>query len=368
MHCELCILLFSLLSFITGAAAPGEPQRAELLFVGDAMQHQAQLDRARELGGGKNYDYSGCFTYIAPEITAADYAVCNLEVPLGGGPSYSGYPCFSAPDSYARALKDAGFDLFLTANNHCLDRRDAAARRTLTALDSLGVDHIGTYHDAAQRDSLVPFIKNVNGFKIGFLNYTYGTNGIEPREGAEIALIDRNRMADEIARTRRAGAEILVVTVHWGVEYVLLQNKNQESLANFLVDQGVDLIIGGHPHVIQPMKVVRNEKENKDVLVVYSLGNFISNMKTADTRGGALVRATIERDADGNARFVGANYDTLFAAKPEGGNTNFTVIPSWMPDKIPPAQRAHWELFDRGAQRIFNAHNVRVPRLNSISN
>ncbi|MDE6338397.1 MAG: CapA family protein [Muribaculaceae bacterium] len=357
----LSIILFSLVSFLTGAAAPGEAQRAELVFVGDAMQHQAQLDRAKEIGGD-SYDYSDCFTLIAPEITSADYAVCNLEVPLGGGPSYSGYPCFSAPDSYAKALKDAGFDMFLTANNHCLDRRDRAARRTLAALDSLGVDHIGTFSDAAEREKLVPFIKDINGIKFGFLNYTYGTNGIEPNDGIEVAMIDRAKMADEIRKTREAGAEIVVVAIHWGVEYVLLQNKNQEDIAKFLTDQGVDLIIGGHPHVIQPMKVVRNEKENKDVLIVYSLGNFISNMKTADTRGGAMVRAVVERDDDGVARFKTADYDTFFSAKPAGGKSNFKVIPSWMPEKIPAAQKAHWELFDRGAQRIFNTHNEGVER------
>ncbi len=104
----------------------------------------------------------------------------------------------------------------LTANNHCLDRRDKAARRTLSALDDIGLDHIGTYHDAAQRDSLVPFIKNINGFKVGFLNYTYGTNGIEPRDGAEISLIDRDKMKKEISITRDSGAEIVVVTMHWG--------------------------------------------------------------------------------------------------------------------------------------------------------
>lgn len=355
-------LLFSLISFLTGADSIGSAPKAELLFAGDAMQHQAQLDRALELGAGKGYDYSGCFTLIAPEITASDYAVCNLEVPLGGGPDYTGYPCFSAPDSYAVALKDAGFDMMLTANNHCLDRRDKAARRTLTALDSLNIDHIGTYHDAAQRDSLIPFIKNINGFRIGFLNYTYGTNGIEPREGAEIALIDREKMAKEIKKTREAGAEIIVVAVHWGIEYVLLENAAQRSLADFLVDQGVDLIIGGHPHVIQPMKVVRNEKEDKDVLVVYSLGNLISNMKTADTRGGALVRATVVRGKDGKARFSHADYDTFLSAKPAGGKTNFRVIPSWMEDSIPSSQKAHWRIFDRGAQKIFDAHNVRVPR------
>lgn len=356
------LLLFSLLSFITGAAAPGDPQRAELLFVGDAMQHQAQLDRALELGGGKSYDYSGCFSLIAPEVTAADYAVCNLEVPLGGGPDYTGYPCFSAPDSYAQALKDAGFDMFLTANNHCLDRRDRAARRTLLALDSLGIDHIGTYRDSLERRQLVPFIKNINGFKIGFLNYTYGTNGIPPKEGMEVALIEKDRIAEEMKKTRDAGAEILVVTIHWGIEYVLLPNASQKNIADFLIANGADLIIGGHPHVIQPMEIVRNDKEDKDVLLVYSLGNFISNMKTADTRGGALVRAVIERGKDGRARFKSADYDTFFSAKPAGGKTNFTVIPSWMPDKIPEAQRQHWQLFDRGAQKIFDTYNRGVPR------
>lgn len=356
------LLLFSLLSFITGALNPGSPSGADLVFVGDAMQHQGQLDRARELGGGGNYDYSDCFTLIAPAITAADYAVCNLEVPLGGGRDYSGYPCFSAPDAYAKALKDAGFDMFLTANNHCLDRSDRGARRTLTALDSLGVDHIGTYHDAADRRRKVPFIKDINGIRFGFLNYTYGTNGIEPRDGVEVALIDKPRMEEEIRLTREAGAEIVVVAIHWGVEYVLLQNRNQEDIAQFLIDRGVDMIIGGHPHVIQPMKVVHNQKEDKDVLLVYSLGNFISNMKTADTRGGAMVYARVERGADGKARFVKADYDTFLSAKPAGGRSNYKVIPSWMPEKIPTGQREHWTLFDRGAQKIFDAHNVNVPR------
>lgn len=355
------LLLFSLLSFITGSSEAGAPIGADLVFVGDAMQHQDQLDRALQLGGNR-YDYSDCFTLIAPTITEADYAVCNLEVPLGGGPDYSGFPCFSAPDSYAQALKDAGFDLFLTANNHCLDRRDRGARRTLTALDNLGVDHIGTYHDALQRDSLVPFIKDIKGIKFAFLNYTYGTNGISPTDGMEVALIDKPKMAREIKAAREAGAEIVVVAIHWGVEYVLLPNINQKETAQFLIDQGVDMIIGGHPHVIQPMEVVRNEKEGKDVLLVYSLGNFISNMKTDDTRGGALVRARVERGSDGKARFVGANYDTFLSAKPAGGRTNYQVVPSWMQNKIPADQMQHWRIFDATAQRIFDAHNVKVNR------
>ncbi len=333
-----------------------------LLFAGDAMQHQAQLDQAKIRGGGSRYDYSQCFGMIAPTIREADYAVVNLEVPLGGGPVYQGYPCFSSPDSYAEALRDAGFDMFLTSNNHCLDSGMKAARRTLTALDSIGVDHIGTYHDAAQREKLVPFIKDIKGFKVGFLNYTYGTNGIEPRDGMEVAMIDRDRMAKEIALTREAGAELVVVTVHWGVEYVLTQNKNQENLAQFLLDQGTDLVIGGHPHVIQPMMVVDNEKTGKKSLVVYSLGNLISNMKTADTRGGALVRAVIGRDENGKPVFKEANYDTFLSAKPENNSQNFRVIPSWMPESIPVAQKEHWNIFNRGAEKIFNQYNKDVPR------
>lgn len=346
---------------ITGTAtAPAS--EITLLFAGDAMQHQAQLDQAKIRGGGNRYDYSQCFGMIAPTISEADYAVVNLEVPLGGGPVYRGYPCFSAPDSYAEALRDAGFDLFLTANNHCLDSGMKSARRTLAALDSIGVDHIGTYHDASQREKLVPFIKDIKGFKIGFLNYTYGTNGIEPRDGMEVAMIDRDRMAREIEKTRKAGAEIVVVTVHWGVEYVLTQNRNQEELAKFLLDHGTDLVIGSHPHVIQPMMVVDNEKTGKKSLVVYSLGNFISNMKTGDTRGGALVRAVIGRDSNGKPIFREANYDTFLSAKPANNSQNYRVIPSWMPDSIPAAQKEHWNIFNRGAEKIFDKYNKDVPK------
>lgn len=352
--------LINLIGLITGADSVGEPPKAELLFVGDAMQHQGQLDKAKELGKDK-YDYSDCFTLIAPEIQKADYAVCNLEVPLGGPGTYSGYPCFSAPDAYAQSLIDAGFDMMLTSNNHCLDRRDKGALRTLEILDSLRVDHIGTFRNIAERDSLVPFIKDINGFKIAFLNYTYGTNGIEPKNGVEVALIDKDKISKEIKKAKNDGAEIIVVAMHWGIEYVLVENKVQRDLADFLIGEGVDLIIGGHPHVIQPMKVMHNDKENKDVLVVYSLGNFISNMKTADTRGGAMVWATITRDENGKAKFDHAEYDIFLSAKPEK-DVNYQVIPSWNEDKIPSSQKRHWEIFQRGALKIFDKYNVGVGR------
>jgi len=359
----LYILCLSLISFFTGAGKPGDPVKAELLFVGDAMQHQAQLDRAKELGSDECYDYSDCLTLIAPQILSADYAICNLEVPLGGRKGgYTGFPCFSAPDEWAYTLQRAGFDMFLTANNHTLDRRDYGLRRTLDVLNRLNIDHIGTYKDAIQRKHLVPFIKNINGIKIGFLNYTYGTNGIEAKDGAEVALIDRRKMADEIKATRDAGAELVIVCMHWGVEYVLTENSEQRSLANFLMDNGVDMIIGGHPHVIQPMKVMHNSRENKDVLVVYSLGNFISNMKTQDTKGGALVRVFIERDKEGKAKFKRAEYDTFFVAKPGAGIRNFRVVPSHLTQFIPTGDIGAWHAFNNEAERIFSKNNIGVSR------
>lgn len=353
-------LVFTVLTLLTGSTVNLEYPEATLVFVGDAMQHQAQLDTARKLGNGE-YDYSDCFTLIAPAIKDADYAVCNLEVPLGGGPTYSGYPCFSAPDSYAQALIDAGFDMMLTANNHCLDRHGKAAIRTLDALDSLKIDHIGTFRNIAERDSLVPFIKDIKGYKIAFLNYTYGTNGIQPDHGIEVAYIDKDKIKKEVDSAREKGAELVIVAMHWGIEYVLIENNVQRDLSEFLTDCGVDMIIGGHPHVVQPMKVHHNSKEDKDVLTVYSLGNFISNMKTADTRGGAMVWITLNRDEEGKAKLKNVEYETLFSAKPENSR-NFRVIPAWLEDSIPAPQKQHWEIFQRGALKIFDKYNVNVHR------
>ena len=178
-----------------------------------------------------------------------------------------------------------------------------------------------------------------------------------------MSLIDKAKMKAEIAETREAGAELIVVCMHWGVEYVLTENAEQRQLAQFLIDQGVDMVIGSHPHVIQPMKIVVDEATGKRVPVVYSLGNFISNMKIVHGRGGALVRCRIERAADGKARFVEANYDTFFTVRPVDGGTDYIVVPSWMSDHIPSTQRPTWDAFDRAAQKVFEKYNIDFPRL-----
>lgn len=347
---------------VTDSTFIKEPKRATLYFVGDAMQHQRQLDIARMIGKGE-FDYSECFNLIQPIVEQADYAVVNLEVALGGGKGgYTGYPMFSAPDSYAQALKDAGFDMFLTANNHTLDRLDYGLRRTLDVLDSMKVDHIGTYRNKEERVKKTPFIKDINGISVGFFNYTYGTNGIVARDGAEVNYIDRKDIEREIKATRDSGARFLIVCVHWGDEYHLLENKTQRDLAQFMLDNGVDVIIGGHPHVIQPMHLVDNPATGRKSLVIYSLGNFISYMLKADCQGGASVTCKIEETEDGTIVLKDVSYDTFYVNKPVGGKGNLRVVPSYLEDSISTTQRAAWNRFNSNAEKIFSTHNTQVPR------
>ncbi|MCM1310400.1 MAG: CapA family protein [Bacteroides sp.] len=345
-------LLADLLAYILPLLPQMEaqPQAAELIFAGDAMMHEAQISASRTPDG---HDFSGYFDSIRTCIESADFAVVNFEAPLGDKP-YRGYPCFSAPDEYPRALTDAGFDFFLLANNHILDRRDRGLHRTISRLDSLGIPHCGIYHNAAHRDSLCPHIVDINGFKVGILNYTYGTNGITIQHDALVNYIDTAAIARDICQARTAGAELIAACLHWGEEYRLLPNAQQKRLADWLCTKDVDMIIGGHPHVIQPMEMRRHNGRN--TLVVYSLGNFISNMKTADTRGGAMVRIRLERDSRGKAGVASAEYSLVFTEPPTPTRPNFRLMPA---EKSKDYRAA---AFIKNAEAIFSKHNINVPR------
>ncbi len=328
---------------------------ATLLFAGDAMQHTAQIEAARQTD--KTYDYSDCFTPLAEYISSADYAVVNLETPLYQ-PPYTGYPCFNAPQEFAKALKDAGFDLFLTANNHTLDRRENGLRATIAALDSLNVDHIGTYVSENKRESISPLIKDINGFKIAFLNYTYGTNGFTPRDSSVVDYIDRNKIADDISMARRNGAELICANIHWGDEYVSLPNNAQKQLETFLRDHGVELIIGSHPHVVQPMQLQISDDNHFDrTLTIYSLGNFISNMKTTPTRGGVMARVRLIRDITGKARILKASYLPVFTV-PAKDNFNFHIINGF--DTAPTHAEPMRLQFIRHLTPLMERHNINV--------
>lgn len=345
----LLVYLFSLLQFLTGS------DDVSLVFAGDAMQHDRQIAAAR--GKQDVFNYDACFKNVETYVRSADYAVVNLECALGGKP-YTGYPCFSAPDAYAAALWRCGFDLFLHANNHCLDRRDAGLRRTLNVLDTLGVPHIGTYRNAEERRKQLPFITDIKGLKVAFLNYTYGTNGIVVQKDVVVDYINRQTMRSDIRKAREIGAELVVVCVHWGVEYKLVQNREQESLAAFLEEEGVDLIIGGHPHVIQPMEIRHNEKWNKDVLVVYSLGNFISAMRTDDTRGGAMVKVVVGKK-DGKPCLKGASYKLVYVQEPERGG-NYELVPADKMHLLREDSKLKFMRFVENARRVFGKYNKGV--------
>ena len=361
---QILIALVSLLNVMLlppqGGAQDQQPAKASIVFAGDAMQHGPQLETARRSGGV--FDYSGCFDEIAPYVSAADYAVVNLETTLNNT-DFTGYPCFSSPVSYAKALQDAGFDMALTANNHTLDRRDAGLRRTITYLDSLGLDHIGTYPNAAARAKALPFIKNINGIKVGFINYTYGTNGIRVQGDVVVDYIDRDVIARDITAARRAGAEILIAIPHWGAEYHLIPGDDEKSLAKFLCDKGVDVVMGGHPHVVQPMEM-NTTTSGKNQLVVYSLGNFVSAMRDRDCRGGAMVKVNISRDAQCQAKVDDAEYRLVFTIPGENGRRSHRLITV---DSESDYARAgslssNCRAFTESAMKLFGEHNRNVPR------
>jgi poly-gamma-glutamate synthesis protein (capsule biosynthesis protein) len=345
-------LIFTLLPFTSWYDS-----KVDLVFAGDAMQHSAQIEAASN--GDGTYSYDEYFAAIKPYIENADYAVVNLETPLGGKP-YTGYPCFSAPESYLTALTDAGFDLMLAANNHTLDRRDKGVLQTISQFEKQETDFIGIYRNAEHRSTHLPFIKNINGINIAFLNYTYGTNGITIQGNVVVDYIDKDIIKKDIANARKKGAELIAVCVHWGNEYQLLPHSSQKELADFLCKQGVDLIIGGHPHVIQPMEMRYNELTQKNTLLVYSLGNFISNMKTRDTRGGAMLKVSLSRDINGQAQVDSASYRLVFTIPPTGNNDNFRLVP------VEKYHSGSWasqcQAFTKAAEDIFNKHNINVPR------
>ncbi len=264
-----------------------------VVFAGDMMQHQSQIKSA--LHESSVYRYDECFRGVSHLIRQADIAVCNLEAPLGGRP-YTGYPAFSAPDEFASAISDAGFDIFLTANNHCLDKGRNGLIRTLDILDSLGIRHLGTYRNQAERDSLHPMIADICGIRFAFLNYTYGTNGIAVPPPCVVNLIDTIQIADDLNRARNLKADCIIVCIHWGDEYHLMQNRGQENLARWLISHGADHIIGSHPHVIQPVVMLPDaDKGVPKHVVAYSLGNFISGMSAAHTDTGLLLKLNVSR-------------------------------------------------------------------------
>ena len=273
-----------------------------LLFAGDVMGHKQQFETAYDPTTGQ-YDYSDCFRYVEPYIKGVDFACANLEVTLGG-PPYAGYPCFSSPDALMFEVQNIGFDLLFTANNHVLDRGKKGVERTIMMLDSVGMPHAGSYVDSLSRDTSYPIIMEVKGLKVGFINATYGTNGLKEKAPNVVNRLDTVQMARDLERLDEMGADLKVAVLHWGNEYELKGNKSQLRCAQSLANHGADLIIGGHPHVVQNADTIFGSSGNP-VVLYYSMGNFISNQQRLETRGGIMVRVRVNR-------FTGRVVDTEY--------------------------------------------------------
>lgn len=257
-----------------------------LTFAGDIMGHDEQITGAYN-DTLKKYNYDSCFRFIKPYIQQCDIAIANLEVVLGIKP-YTGYPAFSSPTELAIASKNAGFDYLLTANNHCLDRGKRGLEKTISLLDSLTIIHTGTFRNQTERDSLYPLIIIKNNIKIALLNYTYGTNGIQVDSPNIVNYIDTIQIAKDLNKAKLLHPDFIITTLHWGLEYENLQNKNQEKLAAFIFKNGSDAIIGSHPHVVQPI-FYKKDSISITQPIVYSLGNYISNQRARYKDGGIMI-------------------------------------------------------------------------------
>ena len=290
-HCS--YILFALYTFFCHPLK-AQTDTLRLLFTGDIMGHAPQIKSA-EVSPGK-YDYRPCFKYVKPILERADLAIGNLELTLPGKSPYTGYPMFRSPDALADALKYAGFDILVTANNHANDSHGAGVVHTIEVLRDLGLQQTGTFKNQRDRGLFYPLMVYKNGFKLALLNYTYDTNGVPTQAPTVVNLIDTAQIARDLAEARARKPHFIIVVMHWGIEYQLEENAEQRRLAKFLIRHGADMIIGSHPHVVQPIRwetATTLDGASKEVPVVYSLGNFISNQQKPGTDGGIMFQVDL---------------------------------------------------------------------------
>ena len=286
-----------------------------LSAIGDVMCHNTQYKDAYNSETG-SYDFSYVFDNISLYTKTADICIGNLETTFAGEDrGYSGYPTFNSPDSLAYELKDIGIDVLSTAGKHALDKGFDGLSRTIEVLDDADIAHVGTYK--TQEDQNKTLIKYVKGIKIAFVNYTYGTNGIPVPSDKPfcVNLIDENLMKQQIDSAKEENPDIIIACMHWGNEYKTTQNSTQEELADFLFQNGVDIILGTHPHVLEPMEkrtVTLEDGTTKDGFVIYSLGNFISGQNAENTKDSIILNLDITKHVDGTITIDSYDYIPIY--------------------------------------------------------
>lgn len=331
--------------------------KVEFLFVGDIMQHGGQIAGAYN-AAKDSYDYHDCFQFVKPIVQQADIAIANLEVTHAGKP-YKGYPQFSAPPELSEALIDAGFNVIINANNHSCDGGAKGVLNTLDALDRLHVQHTGTFRNQAERDQYYPLLVEKNGLKVAVLNYTYGTNGLSVAPPLIINYIDSAVMKADFKKAREMNVDWIVCTLHWGTEYQSLPNDDQKRWEQFCYDNGADMVIGGHPHVLQP--VVTKMIDGKQKLTAWSLGNFVSNQRDRYKDGGMILHATVEKNKQVTKLTQVQHQFTWVYPRQEKVNKPFYILPefnysAYRPDFMPVEVYRSYQQFFEDARALFQVH------------
>lgn len=305
--------------------------------TGDIMFHSPQIKGAYN-PETKEYDFRPSFEYVKKYIEKADLAIGNFEtVTAGEKYGYKGYPTFNSPKSAVTALKYAGFDILVTANNHCLDKGKEGIINTIDNILEHGMLNVGTYKEPT--DEIL--VQDINGIKAAILSYTYGCNGLESLLTPEeleymVNIIHEDRIKADIEKADEAQADITIVFIHWGNEYVREPSKYQVELADKMIEWGADIILGSHPHVVQRSEIREHNGENK--FIIYSMGNFISNQRRETlsienkkyTEDGIIVELTLEKDFSlGKTTIKDINYIPTWVYRyNESGVQKHVILPT----------------------------------------
>jgi len=320
--------------------------------VGDFLI-KTRIIRSAKVSGEKRFSFDEIFEPVAPYLREADLTIGNLETTFSG-PHIGGHhtskspdatylsprrnpktnwPLFNCPDQFATTLKNLGFDVVSTANNHCVDCGISGLKRTLKVLDSAGIAHTGTYRSYNESKELL--IKNIKGIKIGFLAYTKGTNRLPvPADHSwAVNLINTKKIVSDLKRLKANSVDLIIVSMHFGREYRKFPIEEQKNLVRLLFKHGADIVLGAHSHVIQPA-VFQEAKDYTGItrkrLAIYSLGNFISTRlyRNDHTLTGLIARIKVRKHDDGKIQILNADFiPTWVRSVNTGGKSGFRVVP-----------------------------------------
>ncbi len=305
-------------------ACSKEPEyRVSVVCAGDIMQHDEQIHAAYD-DIHDRYDYSGSFHRITDRLQSADITIGNLECTFSGKP-YKGYPRFSAPDELADALQRAGFTILVTANNHSYDYGEQGLVRTISVLNTAKIAHTGTFVSADDRNERHPLIVEKNSIRIAIMSFTHFLNGTSKKYTNSINYTIREFIKKSIIDAKEKRSDFIIAYIHWGDEYHTEPNTYQKMLATFCVQEGINVVVGVHPHVLQP--VVAYEVGGEKSLVAYSLGNFISAQRMPPRDGGGLLCFDIVKHK-GKVRIENERCELVWVDTPKvDGKMQYEVLP-----------------------------------------